>query len=71
MLELRHCVDQEENKLASLTYASLSADNAGIPQEGTHPDHDGEHGNWSWMMYWYKVKLYQYIAYCDILTYHG
>ena len=45
MLELRYCADQEENKLASSTYAPLSADNAGVPQEGTHPDHDGEHDN--------------------------
>ena len=47
MLELKHHVDQEKNKLASPTYAPLSVDNAGIPQEGAHPDHDGEHGNWS------------------------
>ena len=45
MLELGHRVDQEENKLASSTYAQLCADNARAPQEGTQPDHDGELGN--------------------------
>ena len=47
MLELRHRAGQQDNSLASLTSAPLiiSADNAGIPQEGTPPDHDGKHGN--------------------------
>jgi len=35
MLELRHYSWSGGNKLASSTYAPQSADNAGVPQEGT------------------------------------
>jgi len=45
MLQLMHCAYHDKNKLAPSTYAPLSADNAGVLQEGTHPDHSGEYDN--------------------------
>jgi len=35
-LELNHHAHQVENNPVSLSYVSLSADNAGLPQEDTH-----------------------------------
>jgi len=46
-LELNHHTDQVKNIPESTTYVLLSADNAGVPQEDTHPDHSVVHDNWS------------------------